>query len=93
MTVLEAVPMTDEQRFFFDLKGWITLPGVLAADEVEEMKAAVYGGATRSYEAPMDRLLDHPAIVGILTEILADESHMRETCHPCLLYTSDAADE
>ena len=82
MRVEDAVPMTDEQRFFFDLKGWITLPGILAADEVEEMKAAVYGGANRSYEAPLDRLLDHPSIVGILTEILADEHHIRETCYP-----------
>ena len=82
MTVVDAVPMTDEQRFFFDLKGWITLPGVLAAAEVEEMKAAVYGGANRSYEAPLDRLLDHPAIVGILTELLADTHHIGATCHP-----------
>ena len=62
--------MTDEQKFFLDLKGWITLPAVLDDSEIEEMKAAVYGGAKQSYEAPLDRLLDHPAIVGILSEIL-----------------------
>lgn len=77
----KAVPMTDEQKFFFDLKGWITLPAVLDEAEIEEMKAAVYDGAKKSYEAPLDRLLDHPAIVGILSEILADERYERETCY------------
>lgn len=34
------------------------------------MRAAVYGDANRSYEIPLNRLLDHLAIVGILTEML-----------------------
>ena len=33
----EAVPMTDEQKFFFDLHGWILLPSVLAVADTEEM--------------------------------------------------------
>lgn len=77
----EAKPMTEEQKFFFDLKGWIALPGVLEPDEVEEMKAAVYGGAKHSYEAPLDRLLDHPAIVGILSEILTEDPFVRDECY------------
>ena len=27
--------MTDEQKFFYDLHGWIMLPSVLSADEIE----------------------------------------------------------
>ena len=34
--------MTDEMRFFFDLKGWILLPAVLSADEIQRFRAAVY---------------------------------------------------
>ena len=31
--------MTPEQKFFFDLRGWILLPSVLSESEIEEMKA------------------------------------------------------
>ena len=34
--------MTDEMRFFFDLKGWILLPAVLSPSEIERYTAAVY---------------------------------------------------
>ena len=33
------VPMTPEQKFFFDLRGWILLPSILSDAEIEEMKA------------------------------------------------------
>ena len=36
---MPPVPMTDEQKFFFDLRGWILLPAVLTDErEIEEMK-------------------------------------------------------
>ena len=45
-TVTDApVPMTPEQKFFFDLRGWILIPSVLSEPEIEEMKAEVYEGA------------------------------------------------
>ena len=70
--VMPPVPMTDEQKFFFDLRGWILLPAVLTNKrEIEEMKAEVNGGARQSYGPSLQRLLDHPAIVGILSEVLA----------------------
>ena len=48
--VMPPVPMTDEQKFFFDLRGWILLPAVLTNKrEIEEMKAEVNGGARQSY--------------------------------------------
>ena len=30
------VAMTPEQKFFFDLRGWILLPSVLSEPEIEE---------------------------------------------------------
>ena len=80
MTELAAapVPTTDEQRFFFDLRGWILLPSVLTEGEIEEMKAQCYAGTTKSYEGPLQNLLDHPAVVGILSEILTEEPFERD---------------
>lgn len=75
------VPMTPEQKFFFDLRGWILVPSVLSESEIEEMKAEVYAGARRSYEGTLQNLLDHPAIVGILNEILADNRFILDDCY------------
>ncbi|MDD9973016.1 MAG: hypothetical protein OXU27_03370, partial [Candidatus Poribacteria bacterium] len=69
----EPVPMTPEQKFFFDLRGWILLPSVLSEPEIEEMKAEVYDGARQSYQGALQTLLDHPAIVGVLNEILSED--------------------
>jgi hypothetical protein len=43
----QTTPMTLEQKFFFDLRGWIVLPAVLKPKEIEEMKAEVYGELPR----------------------------------------------
>ena len=31
---LPVVPMTDEQRYFFDLKGWLLLPSLLTEEQL-----------------------------------------------------------
>ena len=72
------VPMTDEQKFFFDLKGWIMLPEVLSPAEIEEAKKAVYDGAKNAYHEKLQYLIDHPAVTGILAEILSEEPFVRE---------------
>lgn len=77
----DVIPMTDEQKFFFDLKGWITLPGVLSDDDIAVMKEEVYNGSKNSYEGQLQRLLDHPAIVGILSEILTEDPFVRDDCY------------
>ena len=75
------VPMTPEQKFFFDLRGWILLPAVLSETEIEEMKAEVYAGARQSYEGGLQKLLDHPAIVGVLDEILSEDPFVKDDCY------------
>jgi len=74
----ELVPMTEEQKFFFDLHGWISLPAILSASEIESMKAEVYAGAKQGYQGALQELLDHPAIVGILTEILSEDPYVSD---------------
>jgi|SaaInlV_165m_DNA_1040744.scaffolds.fasta_scaffold14548_2 hypothetical protein len=72
------IPMTDEQKFFFDLHGWIMLPSVLSADEIEALKKEVYDGAKQAYQGELQTLLDHPAINGILNEILSEDPYPGE---------------
>jgi len=63
--------MTDEQKFFFDLKGWLLLPGVLSESEIAAIKEHVCNGGN-GCTGPAQELLDHPAIVGILNETLSE---------------------
>src|SRR5262249_3524623 len=75
-----GVPMTEEQRFVFDLKGWLLIPSVLQPAQIDALKAHLEALAKdRDSLDPIDRyslsgpaqiLLDHPAIVSILEEIL-----------------------
>jgi hypothetical protein len=61
--------MTEEQKFLFDLKGWLLLPGVLSEGECAAVREHLKAGG-RSFTGPAQELLDHPAIVPILSEIL-----------------------
>ena len=74
------VPMTDAQKFFFDLHGWILLPLVLDQEEVDELKEEVYAGGNCG-SGKLQTLLDHPAVVGILTEILCEAPFAKEDCY------------
>jgi hypothetical protein len=80
-TLTDTIPMTDEQKFFFDLRGWIQIPAVLSGTEIEATKAEVYGGAKRGYEGALQELLDHPAIVGVLSEILSEDPFVLDDCY------------
>ncbi|MEE2830829.1 MAG: phytanoyl-CoA dioxygenase family protein [Candidatus Latescibacterota bacterium] len=80
-TMTAAIPMTDEQRFFFDLRGWILLPSILSEAEVDTLKGEVYAGARNSYEGDLQALLDHPAIVGVLSDILSEDPFVQDDCY------------
>jgi hypothetical protein len=79
----DPVPMTDEQRFVFDLKGWIVLPGVLEPGLLSEIQRYLFaviaakgpagGYARHSLSGPAQELIDHPAIVGVLREIVGPD--------------------
>ena len=84
----EPIPMSEEQKFFFDLRGWILLPGVLSDVEIEAMRSEAYSVAEagkhqfinrhQSFQGTLQTLLDHPAIAGILSEILAEEPFLSD---------------
>jgi Phytanoyl-CoA dioxygenase (PhyH) len=77
----QVIPMTDEQKFFFDLRGWILLPSILSEDEVAELKAEVNAGAKNAYQGKLQTLLDHPAVAGILTEILSEDPFISDEAY------------
>jgi hypothetical protein len=75
------VKMNDEQRFLFDLNGWVLIPGVLKPNEIEVLKQQIldHDAACKVKEKPFydhyfagpaGDLLDHPVIVGFLQEVL-----------------------
>ena len=39
---LSPIPLTEEQRFLFDTRGWLLIPGVLSETEVKEMREFCY---------------------------------------------------
>jgi hypothetical protein len=75
------VPMTEEQKYVFDLKGWLLLPGLLADDELEPIRSHVRTFLTDPEALPPDErhflggpaqvLLDHPVVMGVLEELLS----------------------
>ena len=77
------IPMTDEQRFIFDIKGWICIPSVLTKNETESIRQHIVDLKNNAELIdPLDRytlagpaqiLLDHPVVVGILREILDND--------------------
>ena len=73
--------MTPEQKFFFDLNGWILIPGVLTNSEIEVMKQEISAGAKQAYQGTLQDLLDHPCIVDILGEILAHPPYPNEEAY------------
>ncbi len=78
---IPAVPFTDEQKYIFDVRGWIAVPGLLTDDDVAEMRE--FCGLLRSDSAslpekdrssvggPLHRLTDHPVVVGFMEEFVA----------------------
>ena len=86
-----VVPPTDEQKYLFDKDGWLLMPGVLSEAECAEMRAyclqlqhdpesipererSVLGG-------PLQRLTDHPLVVGFMNEFLAYPGLSSQICY------------
>jgi len=88
---LPVVPMTEEQKYIFDLKGWIALPGLLSEAELEPVREhQLRFLRDRDSLPPQERdnhggasqiLLDHPVVVGVLNEILSHQSLATEDCY------------
>ena len=88
---LPVVPMSEEHKYLFDLKGWLCLPGLLTDDQVEEIREhqmkfrfepeSLPVEERNSMGGPSQILLDHPVIVGILNEIVSHQRLASEECY------------
>lgn len=75
-----VIELTDEQRYAFDLRGWLLVPGVLSADEIEAAKEHVIRlheereclpeAERSSLAGPCEGLIDHPVVVGFMHEFV-----------------------
>lgn len=88
---LPVVPMSAAQKYVFDLKGWLCLPGLLSEEQLETVRAhqmkflyerdALPPNERDNHGGPSQILLDHPAVVGVLNEILSHQSLATEDCY------------
>ncbi len=88
---LPVIPMTDEQKYIFDVKGWLCLSGLLTEDQLrpvrEHQMKFLYERDTlppeqrNNHGGPSQILLDHPAVVGVLNEILSHQRLATEDCY------------
>lgn len=73
-------PMTDYEKFLFDLKGFLVIPSVLSDEEIQTVRAHVDKvskdpeSLPEYHRAPMagpaEFLIDHPRVMGILQQVI-----------------------
>jgi hypothetical protein len=87
----QQVRLTEEQRYLFDTRGWLAVPGVLTEEEIEPMREFCYR-LRRESEAipephrssiggPLEALTDHPVVLGFMNEFVAHAPHGSEECY------------
>ena len=79
---LPPLELSEEQKFIFDTRGWLIIPGVLTESEIEEAREFCYrlqkdslsipAAQRSSFGGPLVKLIDHPAILGFMNEFVAD---------------------
>ena len=86
-----VVPLTDEQKYLFDMRGWLLVPGVLTADEAAEMRSfctrlkndpeSIPESERSTLGGPLQQLADHPVVVGFMNEFLAHPELSSQVCY------------
>ena len=87
----DVVPMTPAQKYLFDLKGFILLPALLSEEELVLIRAhqhkflyereSLPPHERDNHGGPSQILLDHPAVVGVLNEVLSHQALASEECY------------
>ena len=88
---LPVVPMSAAQKYLFDIKGWICLPGLLSEEQLTSVRAhqmkflherdTLPPEHRDNHGGPSQILLDHPAVVGVLNAILSHQALASEECY------------
>lgn len=85
------IPLTEEQRFLFDTRGWLLFPSVLSETEVKEMREFCYQLKQEPESiipehhrspigGPLESLTDHPVVLGFMNEFLTS-GYANENCY------------
>ena len=87
----DVIPMTEAQKYLFDLKGFILLPALLSEEELVPIRAhqhkflyereSLPPHERDNHGGPSQILLDHPAVVGVLNEVLSHQALASEECY------------
>lgn len=87
----DVIPMTEAQKYLFDLKGFILLPALLSEEELVLIRAhqmkflyereSLPPDERDNHGGPSQILLDHPAVVGVLNEVLSHQALASEECY------------
>ncbi|MEM7031553.1 MAG: phytanoyl-CoA dioxygenase family protein [Chloroflexota bacterium] len=88
---LPIIAPTAEQKYLFDTQGWLLLPAVLSEAEIEEMRdwcirlhfepESIPEHERTTLAGPTQRLIDHPLVVGMLHEFMANPSVSSQECY------------
>ena len=88
---MPVVPPTQEQKYLFDMRGWLLAPGVLSGDELKEIQEfchrlrhepeSIPEHERSPLGGPMQKLADHPNVVGFLNEFLAHPALSSQECY------------
>ena len=80
MALSDPIPMSDYEKFIFDLKGFTVIPSVLTDEELETVRkhTDVYSNDPDSLPeehrspiaGPAEFLIDHPRVMGILQDVI-----------------------
>ena len=94
LTNADGVPVsvpTQKQKYDFDRNGWLLIPNVLSDADISEMREfcqLLQESPERIPESerctlggPLQRLADHPVVVGFLNEFLAYPPAASEDCY------------
>lgn len=96
---LPIILPTQKQKYDFDRKGWILIPEVLSEQEISDIQSycdekknndqAHKVSQICGLEGPLQKLVDHPVVVGLLNEFLAYPPTASEECYGFRLEKSD----
>jgi len=88
---LSVVDPTNEQKYLFDMQGWILIPGVLSESDCTEMKAfceqlhrdpdSLQEHERSVLAGPLQKLTDHPHVVGFMNEFVAYPGLSNQECY------------
>jgi len=87
---MPTIALSEEQRYRFDTRGWLLLPGLLSESQVDEMKDFCYRlkkdtdsipeHHRSSIGGPLESLTDNPAVVGFMDEFVSS-GYAGEDCY------------